>query len=127
MKILVMRPSPTGEELAKNLNKIGISSWHFSLFDFFPSISSISLSKKIDMLYKSNVILVFSKKSIYYTNLYLIKNNLQWPLNVKYYAIGKSTAIFLYRYVKKKLFFLNKKTVKIYLAFYIEKFPKMIK
>ncbi|WP_261979682.1 uroporphyrinogen-III synthase [Buchnera aphidicola] len=117
-----MRPSPTGEELVKNLNEIGIDSWHFSLFDFFPSMSSISLSNKINSLYHSNVILIFSKKSIYYTNLYLKKNNLKWPSDAKYYAIGKSTAMFLHKYVKKKLFFLKKKIVKIYSKFCIKMF-----
>lgn len=115
MKILVMRPSPVGEELVKNLNEIGISAWHFSLFDFHPSISPISLSKRINELYTSNIILVFSKKSIYYTNLFLQKNNLQWPSHAKYYAIGKSTANFLYRHIKKKLLFRKKKKiVKLY-------------
>jgi len=115
MNILVIRPSPSGEELVKYLNKIGISSYSFSLFDFYPSVSSISLSKKINELYQSNIILVFSKKSIYYTNLYLTKNNLRWPSCARYYAIGKSTALFLYKYIKKKLFFLKKKKiVKVY-------------
>ncbi|QCI21293.1 uroporphyrinogen-III synthase [Buchnera aphidicola (Hyperomyzus lactucae)] len=115
MKILVMRPSPAGEELVNNLNNIGIPSWHFSLFDFYPSLSSISLSKKANELYKSNIILVFSKKSIYYTNLYLTRHNLRWPSHARYYAIGKSTAFFLYKYIKKKFFFLKKKRiVKVY-------------
>ncbi|WP_284443200.1 uroporphyrinogen-III synthase [Buchnera aphidicola] len=115
MKILVVRPSPSGEELAKNLNKIGIPSWHFSLFDFYPSTSPISLSKKINELYESKIIVIFSKKSIFYTNLYLKNNNLKWPFHVKYYAIGKSTAFFLKKYIKKKLLFLQKKkTVKVY-------------
>ncbi|QCI17385.1 uroporphyrinogen-III synthase [Buchnera aphidicola (Aphis helianthi)] len=102
MKILVMRPSPEGEKLAKILNYIGISSWHFSLFNFLPSTSPISLSKKIYELYTSDVILIFSKKSIYYTNLYLINNNLNWPISPDYYAIGKGTALFLKKYIKKK-------------------------
>lgn len=104
-----MRPSPVGEELVKNLNKIGVPSWHFSLFDFFPSLSAISLSQNINELYTSNVILVFSKNAIYYTNLYFKKNNLQWPSHVKYYAIGKSTANVLYRYIKKKIIFPKKR------------------
>ncbi|WAI18282.1 MAG: uroporphyrinogen-III synthase [Buchnera aphidicola (Acyrthosiphon caraganae)] len=111
MKVLVTRPSPEGEELVNNLNKIGIPAWHFPLFDFYPSVSPISLSKKINELYQSKIILVFSKKSIYFTNLYLIKNNLEWPSNVKYYAIGKSTAFFLNNYIKKKFFFLKKKKI----------------
>jgi len=111
MKILVIRPSPSGEELVNYLNQIGIFSCYFSFFDFYPSFSSISLSKKIDELYQSNIILVFSKKSIHYTNLYLTNNNLRWPSCARYYAIGKSTASFLYKYVKKKLFFLKKKKI----------------
>lgn len=111
MKILVMRPSPTGEELVNDLNKIGIPSWHFSLFNFYPSLSEKSLSKKVHKLYQSKIILVFSKKSIYYTDLYLTKNNLKWPYYAKYYAIGKSTASFLYNYIKKKFFFLEKKKI----------------
>ncbi|QCI19099.1 uroporphyrinogen-III synthase [Buchnera aphidicola] len=102
MKILVTRPSPEGEKLAKILNCIGILSWHFPLFNFLPSTSSISLSKKICELYKSDIILIFSKRSVYYTNLYLNENNLHWPLNPDYYAIGNGTAIFFQKYVKKK-------------------------
>ncbi|WP_261979413.1 uroporphyrinogen-III synthase [Buchnera aphidicola] len=110
-----MRPSPVGEELVKNLNNIGIPAWHFALFDFYPSFSSISLSKKINELYKSNIILVFSKQAVYYTNIYLINNNLTWPTGPRYYAIGKKTAFLLYKTIKKKLFFLKtKKIVKVY-------------
>lgn len=115
MKILVMRPLLSGEELVNNLNSIGIPSWHFSLFDFYPSIGLMNLSKKISELYKTNIILVFSKQSIYYTNLYLKNNDLKWPSYPRYYAIGKSTACFLYKHVKKKFFFLKiRKIVKVY-------------
>ncbi|QCI24084.1 uroporphyrinogen-III synthase [Buchnera aphidicola (Macrosiphoniella sanborni)] len=112
MKILVMRPSPVGEELVNDLNKCNIKSWHFSLFTFLPSLSKKSLSKKITKLYEANIILVFSKMSVYYTNLYLKNNNLQWPSHVIYYAIGQSTANLLNQYVKKKFFFQKKKIVK---------------
>lgn len=105
MKILVTRPSPEGEELAYNLNNIGIFSLHFSLFDFYPSKGKNSISKKIYELYISDIILIFSKKSIYYINMYFKKNNLIWPIYPKYYAIGKSTALILQKYVKKKIFF----------------------
>lgn len=47
MKILVMRPSPEGEELVYYLNNIGIFSYHFSLFNFHPSKTENSLSKNI--------------------------------------------------------------------------------
>lgn len=104
MKILITRPSPEGEKLTYSLNNIGIPAWHFSLFKFFPSISKKSLPKKFYELYTSDVIIVFSKKSIYYTNLFLKKNNLQWPSYPEYYAIGNSTALFLYKYIKKKIF-----------------------
>lgn len=115
MKILVMRPSPEGEKLVNILNDIGILSWHFSLFDFLPSTSSISLSKKIYKLYISDIILIFSKKSVYYTNLYLNQNNLHWPIIPDYYTIGQGTAIFLKKYVKKKFYFQKmKKIVKLY-------------
>lgn len=110
-----MRPSPSGEELVKNLNTLNINSWHFSFFNFAPSVSNQNLSNKIFELYQSNIILVFSKMSIYYTNLYLKKNNLKWPAHVKYYAIGHNTAACLRKYVKKKFFFLKiKKIVKNY-------------
>lgn len=115
MKILVMRPSPEGEKLVNILNNIGILSWHFSLFNFSPSSSTISLSKKKYELYTSDVMIIFSKKSVHYTNLYLNKNNLHWPLNPDYYAIGKGTAIFLEKYIKKKFCFqMMKKIVKLY-------------
>lgn len=108
MKILVMRPSPLGEELVNNLNKYNIKSWHFSFFTFLPSISKISLAKKIKDLYQANIILVFSKTSIYYTNLYLNNHNLKWPTNAVYYAIGSSTANLLNTYVKKRIIFPKK-------------------
>lgn len=104
MKILVMRPSPSGEELVNNLNKLNIQSWHFSFFNFLPSLSKNSLLKRQIKLYESDIILVFSKMSIYYTNLYLKKNNLQWPNHVKYYAIGQNTADLLSKYVKTIFF-----------------------
>lgn len=115
MKILVMKPSPLGKDLVENLKKIGINAWHFSFFDFYPSTSLINLSNKIDDFYKSDVIIIFSKQCIYYTNLYLKNHNLQWPYSPVYYTIGQSTAFSLYKHVKKKLFFLKiKKTAKIY-------------
>ncbi|ANZ22764.1 uroporphyrinogen-III synthase [Buchnera aphidicola (Diuraphis noxia)] len=111
MKILVMRPERLGKDLVNNLNKIGIKSWHFSFFDFDISTSSMNLSNKCNELYQSNIIVLFSKRSIYYTNLYLKHNNLKWPDNVKYFTIGQSTALFLYKYVKKKYFSLKKKKI----------------
>lgn len=115
MKILVMRPSPEGEDLVNNLKKIGIHAWHFSFFDFYSSTSLVNLSNKVNDLYESNIIIIFSKKSIYYTNLYLKNHNLQWPFDAEYYTVGQSTALSLYKHVKKKLFFpKNKKIVKIY-------------
>lgn len=109
MKILVMKSLPEGKELVNDLNDIGINSWHASLFDFYPSISLKNLSNKINELYKSDIILIFSKKAIYYTDLYLKNNNLTWPSYPRYYTIGKSTAIFLYQHIKKKIFFSKKK------------------
>ncbi|WP_261979538.1 uroporphyrinogen-III synthase [Buchnera aphidicola] len=115
MKILVMRPSPEGEKLVNILNNIGIMSWHFSLFNFLPSTSSMNLSKKLHELYTSDIVLIFSKKSVYYVNLYLNKNNLDWPLSPDYYTIGKGTAIFLKQHIKKKFYFQRmKKIVKLY-------------
>ncbi|ALD15512.1 hypothetical protein IX46_03060 [Buchnera aphidicola (Aphis glycines)] len=102
-----MRPSPEGEKLVNILNKIGILSWHFSLFNFSPSSSLISISKKKHELYTADIMIIFSKRSVYYTNLYLNKNNLNWPLNPDYYAIGKGTAIFLEKYIEKKILFPN--------------------
>lgn len=115
MKILVMRPAPEGKKLANLLNYMGIVSWHFSLFNFLPSESAISLSKKIYELYTADIILIFSKKSVYYTNLYLNKNNLHWPIDPDYYAIGQGTAVFLKKYVKKKFYFQKmQKIAKLY-------------
>lgn len=115
MKILIMRPSDEGKKLMHKLKKIGIFSCHFFFFSFYPSTSSISLSKRINELYNSDIVLLFSKKSVHYTNLYLKKNHLKWPSQAQYFTIGKSTASFLYKFVKKKLFFLKyKKIVKIY-------------
>lgn len=99
-----MRPSPEGEELVYYLNNIGIFSYHFSLFNFHPSKTENSLSKKYFELYISDIILVFSKKSIYYINMYFEKNNLIWPIYPEYYAIGKKTAFILQKYVKKRIF-----------------------
>jgi hypothetical protein len=73
MKILVTRPSPEGEELVNNLNNVGIFSSHISLFDFYPSEGKNSIPKKVYALYKSDIIVIFSKKSIYYINTYLKK------------------------------------------------------
>ncbi|CAL4325977.1 Uroporphyrinogen-III synthase [Buchnera aphidicola (Hyalopterus amygdali)] len=105
MKILIMRPSPEGEELVHYLNNAGIFSFHFSFFDFYPSTSKNRISKKIYDLYISDIILIFSKKSINYINIYFLKKKLIWPIYPKYYAIGESTAIFLSKYVQKKIFF----------------------
>ncbi|QCI21858.1 uroporphyrinogen-III synthase [Buchnera aphidicola (Hyadaphis tataricae)] len=105
MTILVIRPSPTGEELVKNLNENGILSYHFSFYDFYPSFTKINLSNKVDELYQSDVIVFFSKTSIYYTDLFLKQKNLKWPFSVKYFTIGQSTAFFLHKHVQKKIFF----------------------
>nr|WP_261979427.1 uroporphyrinogen-III synthase [Buchnera aphidicola] len=110
-----MRPFPEGKELVKKLKEAGISAWNFSLFNFKVSTSLISLSKKAYQLYTSDLIFVFSKKSIYFTQLYLNYHNLVWPSHPKYYAIGKNTAFFLKKYVLKKVYFpKKKKIVKVY-------------
>lgn len=99
-----MRPSPEGEELMNDLNNAGIISFHFSLFDFYPSTSKNKISTKIYDLYISDIVLIFSKKAINYINIYFFKNNLIWPIYPQYYTIGASTAVLLRKYVQKKIF-----------------------
>ena len=68
----------------------------------------MNLLNKINELYKLNIIFIFSKKSIYYTNLYLKSHDLQFPFHERYYIFGKRTKLFIYRYIQKKIFFLKK-------------------
>lgn len=102
MKILITRPSPMGEELVEDLKNIGIIAYHFSLLDCIFSDGLQGLTKNIQLLYKSDKIIIFSPKAVYYTNLYLKKHALNWPSYPQYYAIGQSTATLLQNHIKKK-------------------------
>lgn len=109
MTILITRPLPDGKKLVSMLHAVGIKSYFLSLIKFRPGPGLKKLLNKINQLKNKDMIFSLSKQAIYYTNIYLNKNNITWPSFVKYYAIGPKTGSILHKYSGHNIVYPKKK------------------
>ncbi|SCC14712.1 uroporphyrinogen-III synthase [Gilliamella intestini] len=88
--IYVTRPSPEGEELAKQLNLANLSATHLPLFDILPGAELVDLEQQLNHLLPSDIVIALSPQVIHSIKIHL--PNLSFPANRHYFAIGKKTA-----------------------------------
>lgn len=96
MTILVNRPSPAGEELVSRLRALGRVAWHAPLIDFSPGSDLPKLPALLHNMQAGDLVFALSQNTIRYANPMLKRNNLSWPTQLSYYAIGRTTALALH-------------------------------
>ncbi|MFI0489678.1 MAG: uroporphyrinogen-III synthase [Yersinia sp. (in: enterobacteria)] len=96
MTILVSRPSPAGEELVSRLRALGRVAWHAPLINFSPGSDLPKLPALLHNMQAGDLVFALSQNTIRYANPMLKRNNLSWPTQLSYYAIGRTTALALH-------------------------------
>ncbi|MEY4474716.1 MAG: hypothetical protein RL248_483 [Pseudomonadota bacterium] len=96
MTILVSRPSPAGEELVSRLRALGRVAWHAPLIDFSSGSDLPKLPALLHNMQAGDLVFALSQNTIRYANPMLKRNNLSWPTQLSYYAIGRTTALALH-------------------------------
>ncbi|WP_227734112.1 uroporphyrinogen-III synthase [Yersinia proxima] len=96
MTILVTRPSPAGEQLVSRLRALGRVAYHAPLIDFSPGDDLPKLPALLQDMQAGDLVFALSQNAIRYANPLLKRNNLSWPTQLSYYAIGRNTALALH-------------------------------
>ncbi|QHB30912.1 uroporphyrinogen-III synthase [Yersinia canariae] len=96
MTILVTRPSPSGEQLVSRLRALGRVAYHAPLIDFSPGNDLPKLPALLQNMQAGDLVFALSQNAIRYANPLLKRNNLSWPAQLSYYAIGRNTALALH-------------------------------
>lgn len=92
MTVLVTRPSPFGEALVQQLNKHDIKAWHTPLITFIEGQQLNQFAEKIVTLTAGDLLLFVSQQAVHYANQALATHHLDWPVDLRYFAIGRATA-----------------------------------
>lgn len=92
MTVLVLRPSPSGEELVHLLNKQGIKSWHTPLIRFIEGQELEQFPDKLSRLQSGDLLFVVSQNAVKYADRMLTEKHINWPADIQYFAIGHATA-----------------------------------
>ncbi|MBD2783177.1 uroporphyrinogen-III synthase [Xenorhabdus sp. DI] len=97
MSILITRPLPAGEELAKRLRSMGKSAFSAPLIDIQPGADLPLLSQKLQWLSAGDLVFLLSKNAVHYAHKQLMQEGQSWPNQLSYYGIGKSTSLMFHR------------------------------
>ncbi len=92
MKVLVVRPSPSCNELVTRLNQIQISAIAAPLLSFSVGVKSTELGESLKRLTSGDLVIAVSQRAIYYANQALEKTHASWPADLTYIAIGDTSA-----------------------------------
>lgn len=101
MTILVTRPTPEGEELVNRLRATGRQAWCLPLLDFLPGRELAQLPQHLSRLRAADAIIVVSSRVLQFAGPYISAQNLTWPSNLDYYAIGRRSALTLHYYCQQ--------------------------
>ncbi|WP_202307053.1 uroporphyrinogen-III synthase [Dryocola clanedunensis] len=96
MTILVTRPSPAGEELVSRLRTLGQVAYSFPLIEFSPGRELAQLPERLAALSPGDLVFVLSQHVVHYAQPLLRRNQLKWPENLSWFAIGRTTALALH-------------------------------
>ena len=92
MNFLIFRELNDFLEIKKGLEQFNILLSHSEIFNIFPGPDLKFIQDKFRLLNTQDIIILTSKNSVISTSNYLKKNNLFWPQNLNYIAVGKRTA-----------------------------------
>ncbi|WP_436877818.1 uroporphyrinogen-III synthase [Siccibacter turicensis] len=97
MSILVTRPSPDGEALVSRLRTQGKVAWSFPLIEFAPGNDLPQLPALFDTLQPDDMVFMVSRHAVQYAHAALQRAGRDWPASLRYFAIGRSTALALHQ------------------------------
>ncbi len=92
MKVLVVRPAPSCNELVNWLNQIQISAVAAPLLSFSIGAKSAELGKRLKAFSSGDLVIAVSQRAIHYAHQALEKANISWPTDLTYIAIGETSA-----------------------------------
>ncbi|UDG81240.1 Uroporphyrinogen-III synthase [Candidatus Hartigia pinicola] len=92
MKILVVRPEPAVSELITALHTKGFTAFALPLIRIERSNELNVLNSKLKQLNEHDLIFLLSKNAVWYANLILQQEGLNWSDKFYYYGIGRSTS-----------------------------------
>ncbi|EPI2802766.1 TPA: uroporphyrinogen-III synthase [Citrobacter koseri] len=96
MSILVTRPSPSGEELVSRLRTLGQVAWSFPLIEFTPGRELATLADRLAALTDNDLVFALSQHAVAFAHAQLQQLGLGWPVQPRYFAIGRTTALALH-------------------------------
>ena len=96
MNILVTRPSPAGEMLVSRLRALGQVAWSFPLIEFTPGRELNTLPERLSALGEDDMVFALSQHAVTFAHAHLQQTHAYWPLQPRYFAIGRSTALALH-------------------------------
>jgi len=97
MSILVTRPSPDGEALVSRLRMQGLVAWSFPLIEFAPGAELTQLPALFDTLQPDDLVFMVSRHAVEHAHAALTRAGRTWPASLRYFAIGRSTALALHQ------------------------------
>lgn len=96
MNILVTRPSPAGEMLVSRLRALGQVAWSFPLIEFTPGRELNTLPERLSALGEDDMVFALSQHAVTFAHAHLQQTHAYWPLQPRYFAIGRTTALALH-------------------------------
>ncbi|EMM5381083.1 uroporphyrinogen-III synthase [Citrobacter koseri] len=96
MSILVTRPSPSGEELVSRLRTLGQVAWSFPLIEFTPGRELVTFADRLAALTDNDLVFALSQHAVAFAHAQLQQQGLDWPVQPRYFAIGRTTALALH-------------------------------
>ena len=96
MNILVTRPSPAGEMLVSRLRALGQVAWSFPLIEFTPGRELNTLPERLSALGQDDMVFALSQHAVTFAHAHLQQTHAYWPLQPRYFAIGRTTALALH-------------------------------
>jgi uroporphyrinogen-III synthase len=101
--IIVTRPTPYGEQLVKQLNKVGLEAKHIPLFKIVPKVNPLELQTKLDQLSSGDMVIAVSPQVL--NVIAQFEHQLNFPKSLQYAAIGQKTAHLLQHYVSTSVIY----------------------
>ncbi|MBW7984503.1 uroporphyrinogen-III synthase [Enterobacillus tribolii] len=96
MSILVTRPSPSGEQLVSRLTALGRVAYHAPLIDFSPGSQLEHVPGLIAALRQDDLVFALSQHAVRYAHASMQRSGQGWPDTLRYFAIGRTTALRLH-------------------------------
>ncbi|MDG6895291.1 uroporphyrinogen-III synthase [Volucribacter amazonae] len=92
MGVLVTRPAQQGAILVDMLNKAGIASLHFPVFDIQACEQLNTLPHKLAQMNSNDYVVMVSRNAVDYAYQTLLSTGFTWRADLQYFSVGQSSA-----------------------------------